>query len=391
MHFPNLNKLLCTVFAASGFLISGNVAADTLSDLESRVQSLEAKASAHSETAFNPSITAFGNFLGCFSTSETDSQDLTDCPNTFFFREFELDIRSPIGPFGKGSADGVVILAFEQEAPGVFHADLEEAYINLKPGGFQLKVGRFLSSFGRINRTHTHDLPQMTMPLSVIHFLGGHGFGQDGFSADIPLPSPGESNALTLNAEMLFGNLFESPSPPLAPKTGLPKFMGRLSWFFDLGNGHDMDIGASALLQPNENGPLFQLYGGDFNYRWRPYILGDKRSFLFGGEVYTALNGAERYFDMTPVGGFAFAQLQFNQRTYLGARYSYDQGATSTEKLNTTAGVFLTYYTTEFLRFRAAYERVSNEASFQNGRDQFLFELNFIFGSHPAEPYWVNR
>jgi hypothetical protein len=402
MHFVFPNKVLYTLFAAGAFLVSGNAAANSLvvesiesSDLTQRVEALEAKAQASSATAFNPSITAFGNVLGCFSPSATDSQHIHEgCPNTIFLRELELDFRATIAP----GVDGVVILALEQEHPGDFSAGVEEAYALLKPSYFEVKLGRVLSSFGRINRIHTHDLPQMTRPLSAINFLGEHGLAQDGASAEVLIPTPGESNALTLNAEVLFGTSFSKKqkaanegSLPLAGPNTLPKFMGRLSWFFDLGNGHDMDIGGSTLLQPRDGGPLFQLYGADFNYRWVPYILGAKKSFLLGGEMYAVNNGSNTYFDTLPIGGFAWTQLQLNQNTYFGLRYSYDQGVTKDHKLNTAAGVFLTYYTTEFLRVRAGYERVSNDIAFKDGRDQFMIELNFIFGSHLSEPYWVNR
>lgn len=396
MHFRNSNKILSTVFAASVLLNTGSAAADTLSvsqemvaDLQQRVIALETKSQANASSAFNPSITVFGNVLGCFSPSSTstDSQKYDGCPNSVFLREFELDLRADIAPH----VSGVVILSLGQEEPGHFHAGIEEAYALFKPGFGQIKVGRFLSSFGRVNRIHTHDLPQMTKPQSAVNFFGDHGLAQDGASAEFILPTPGESNALTLNTEIMFGTSFEHPMP-LAGKNALPKFMGRLSWFFDLGNGHDLDIGGSSLLQPrSEGGALFQLYGADFNYRWRPYILGANRSFLVGAEMFAAAHSEETYFGSLPIGGFAWTQFQINQAAYLGLRYSYDQGTNEASQINTSAGVFLTYYTTEFLRFRVGYERVANDVSFKDGRDNFLMELNFIFGSHPAEPYWVNR
>lgn len=444
MQFVIKNKVLL-VFAVGALLVSGSAAADSLEvkpeehvDLTPRIEALEAKVQAASATAFNPSITVFGNVMGCFSRQGAAASDASSdahghahdahekkehdhhghdhdhhghdhdhdahhhvhadadkktadshshgCSNGIMLREIEVDLRSPIAP----GVDGVVILAFGQESPGEFHAEVEEAYALLKPGFVQMRLGRILSSFGRINRIHTHDLPQMTRPDAALHFLGDHGFAHDGASAEFMIPTPGESNALTASAEVLFGN-FASETLALAGKSPFPKFVGRMSWFFDLGKGHDLDIGASALLQPRENGPLFQLYGADVNYRWRPYILGAKRSFLLGAEMFAANNGAQTFFDSLPIGGFAWSQVQLNENAYLGVRYSYDQGVTEDNKLNTAAGVFLTYYATEFLRARVGYERASHDIGFKDGRDQFMIELNFIFGSHPAEPYWVNR
>jgi hypothetical protein len=392
MPLVNSIKLLIPAFAACAFLISGNASAtpllpsgNELIELRKRVEELENKAdSAQRANIFNPSITAFGNVMACFGGPSTAAKPLkgdSACANQIFFREFELDFRASIDPY----ADAVVIVGMHQH-DGEFGVDVEEAYALFKPG-FQLKVGRFLSSFGRMNRVHTHDLPQMTRPASALNFLGDHGLVQNGVSAQFLLPSVGDSDALTLNAEVLFSER----SLPLAGNNDLVKLMGRLSWYFDLGDGHDLDLGGSALFQPRSAGEPFQLYGADFNYRWRPSILGDKRSFLVGGEMFVVNGASARLHDAFPIGGFAWTQLQLNQNAYLGLRYSYDQGITKDNPLNTTAGVFFTYYTTEFLRFRVGYERVSNDVAFKTGQDQFLFEMNFVFGSHPSEPYWVNR
>jgi hypothetical protein len=52
---------------------------------------------------------------------------------------------------------------------------------------------------------------------------------------------------------------------------------------------------------------------------------------------------------------------------------------------------YLSYYLTEFLRARVSYERRWSDLFTENNRNSFLFELNWVFGSHPPEPFWVNR
>jgi hypothetical protein len=56
-----------------------------------------------------------------------------------------------------------------------------------------------------------------------------------------------------------------------------------------------------------------------------------------------------------------------------------------------TYAAFLTYYTTEFLRLRLGYEHTKSDVAEMDGLDTGWLELNFVFGSHPVEPYWVNR
>jgi hypothetical protein len=55
------------------------------------------------------------------------------------------------------------------------------------------------------------------------------------------------------------------------------------------------------------------------------------------------------------------------------------------------AAGYLSYYTSEFLRFRAGYEHRWSDVAADNGINSFIAEVNVVFGSHPTEPYWVNR
>jgi len=130
-----------------------------------------------------------------------------------------------------------------------------------------------------------------------------------------------------------------------------------------------------------------QVYGLDANYKWKPFLQGDKHSFLLGGEFYLAPKEMSDKKIAYGLGGFGFAQYQFNQWLYLGVRYDYRHAFND---VGHAAGAFLTYYTTEFLRFRLGYEVVA-DIGFSNPKNNVMLEVNFVFGSHPVEPYWVNR
>ena len=62
------------------------------------------------------------------------------------------------------------------------------------------------------------------------------------------------------------------------------------------------------------------------------------------------------------------------------------------------ASAWIGLYTTEFLRFRFGFEHRERLAhggidpSHERGpNDTVFFELTWVFGSHPAEPFWVNK
>ncbi len=59
---------------------------------------------------------------------------------------------------------------------------IEELYINSRkfPGGFRLKLGKFKSSFGRINSQHAHQWDFMDIPLGYRVFFGKEGLIEKG-------------------------------------------------------------------------------------------------------------------------------------------------------------------------------------------------------------------
>jgi hypothetical protein len=393
---------------------NSNNLADLQEDMESlnsRIDHLERKVNTvpSRPNFFNPSITAFGNFITCFGQAGYPHGAHGLCESPFSFREAELDIRAVVDPY----ADAVLILAFE---PAHFHAhdhdhvhtdedafqvEIEEAYITFKkipffnsaPLGLQLKAGRFRTPFGRFNQIHLHDLPQLTPASSLQAFLGSHGLMRNGFSAQLLIPTPGDRNSMSLTLQILDGG---GLAFNLIDQTNWPAGLAHLSWFWDLEKGHDLELGLSAYLEHKPTGSNWpiQLYGVDANYKWRPFLFGDKHSFLFGGEIYgapkeinTNEGGGKTVFAF---GGFGFAQYQLNQWTYLGLRYDYRNLANNKEGNGHGVGAYLTYYTTEFLRLRVGYE-VMGEKDFSKPSNNLLFEINFVFGSHPVEPYWVNR
>ncbi|MFQ5654183.1 MAG: hypothetical protein ACE5GW_05590 [Planctomycetota bacterium] len=343
---------------------------------------------------FNPRITVFGNMVGRVDDKDVFNEDGDPIDDRFNLREVEIDLRAAIDPW----ADGVMIIAVESEVPEEFDTAIEEGYLLLKrlpvidsaPFGLKLKAGRFRAAFGRWNAIHTHDMPQTTRPLSLRTVLGEEGFVDNGLSAALALPTPGEANSLDLTLEALGGG-----NLPVAPGNAGedPALLGHLKWFWDLAPGHDLEIGASGYGGRSDAAGTLdaRLYGADITYKWKPFGGGEWRSFLVGGELFYADLERSGFSSGSPLGGYLWSQLQFSKSLYLGVRADLAQELDD-DSLETSAfGVFASYYTTEFLRFRLGYERFESDVAARDGLDTILFEINFVFGSHPVEPYWVNR
>jgi hypothetical protein len=152
-------------------------------------------------------------------------------------------------------------------------------------------------------------------------------------------------------------------------------------------------LGASAY---QENGPsTTRLYGADATYKWAPSEQRESHSFVAGGEIFS---GKHTYTDTSaaeitnsPYGWFGYIQYQTSYWLYLGARYDWVKEPANDQMVTKGFAAYASYYTTEFLRFRLGVERRLSDDPMQDNITSGIFEVNFVFGSHPTEPYWVNR
>ncbi|MFT5284483.1 MAG: hypothetical protein ACI8TQ_000640 [Planctomycetota bacterium] len=339
-----------------------------------------------SPTAFNPLISVVGTLLSRTDnlTILNDEGDAID--DSFRLSEVELDFRSAIDPW----ADGVVIGAIESEATGEYAFGIEEGYVVLKrlpftewtPLGMSLKVGRFRTAFGRINKVHTHNLPWSTRPLAVTQFLGHEGYLREGISGAFHLPAPSKSDSINLTVEMLSGGGIaidkEAPASHYAP-------LGHLAWFRELNAEHTLEVGLSARGGNRERA----LYGADFTYAWKPLGGGEWNSFIFGGEYF--LNDSDVPELDRARGSYLWAQNQLSRQLYLGARYDFVEELGDRSMDTTRSGLWLSYYTSEFLRLRAGVEHTNSDLAEIDGLKSVFVELSFVFGAHGSDPYWVNR
>ena len=374
--------------------------------LEKRFRDLENKInSATRSTApivFNPRTTAFINFAArADSRKVMDETGENEISNRFFLRGIELDLRAPVDPY----AEAVAIVSVENEAGKGFGIDAEEAYGLIKrlplldsaPLGMKMKIGRFRAPFGVNNRTHLHDMPWITRPIAVGKYLGTEhgdffegGFNPVGVDFDFFLPSPLPGSTFEMNADVLTaGDLGLSEGSAGRQ----PAFLGHLNLSTDWNNEHLLTVGASAY---SERGlPSTQLYGVDLTYKWSPVEQRESHSVVFGAEAFFGKHSFQDSTSTTltimPHGWYAFLQYQLSYWLYLGTRYDWVQEPTVGGSTLQSAGFYATYYTTEFLRFRLGIEHRTGAGSAMDGLNTGLLEVNFVFGSHPAEPYWVNR
>ena len=374
--------------------------------LEKRMRELENKIGAVSRATapivFNPRTTAFINFAARGDDKAVlDESGIAKIDNRPFLRTVELDFRAPVDPY----ADAVVILSLEDKAGTGFGVDAEEAYGVLKqlpilesaPLGLKLKVGKFRAPFGVNNKLHMHDLPWTTRPLIVSRYLGTEhgdffesGYNPVGVDFDFFLPNPVSGTTLEMNLDVVrAGELALLRSA----ESKQPGYLAHVNLSADWNNEHILVLGASGYREGGSNS--MSLLGFDATYRWAPSERRESRSFVVGGEAFfgrrSFQDSMNAEFVQKPYGWFAYTQYQLSYWLYVGARYDWLQEPAD-EKLTTKSwSLYGSYYTTEFLRLRLGFEHRQSDISAQDNRNTVHFEINFVFGAHPTEPYWVNR
>lgn len=370
---------------------------ERLFDLEAQVESLKSELSATKNqamqeraNAFNPSISVVGDVLGQHSFGQSfPISDHGGFSSGLFIREVELELRAEVDPF----ADALVAIGIGSHGDHV-HLHVEEAYARFKalpglgyaPLGMIIKAGRFKPAIGRLNRVHLHNAPQVYYPEALRTFLGDEGYSSQGLSLNLAF-NPSSKSALNIFAEGLFSSRL-----PLQDADAEEMASGvlHLWWHQELASDHFLDLGLSGLLgrQGKAHSGLFSLFSADIHYSFLPTGFGQDPLFLLGSEFYTANKETKSHW---PIGSFTWAQLRIFDGTFLGLLYDLAPKKLELDHFQHSLGAFLTYYTSEFLRLRLGYEHVMPNMNSFKGDERLMLSMIFILGSHPIEPYFINR
>ena len=379
-------------------------------DLKSEIADLAARLAASkpptSLNALNPQITAFLNAAARGDTRAVRTPSGSRLDGRPFLRTAEFDFRAAVDPY----ADAVAILAVEDQAGEGFSADVEEGYVVIKrlpilesaPLGLKLKLGRYRAPIGNANRLHMHDLPWTTRPLTISRMLGTEngeffesGFNPVGVDAEVIVPQIVKGVVMELNADVVDGGTIAIAGG----EHRHPGYLGHYNVFFTARDAHDFNFGISGYYEGGAH--RAGLVAADFLYKWKPIAAGEFHSVVLGGE----LMWADRRFSVDsdgdgvpdvearakPLSWYGFAQVQLSWHVYLGGRYDYAQDLVDDRISTKVAAGYLSYYTSEFLRFRVGYEHRWSDLAADDNVNSVLAEINVVFGSHPTEPYWVNR
>jgi len=348
--------------------------------------------------SFLPNISAIGNFYAAYFSGEPTFRFGHDPHSTGFgLQELELGIQSVVDPYFR--ADIFLSINFEEGL------DIEEAYMTSlfdMPLGLQLRIGEFLTKFGRFNPRHLETWSFVDQPLPYRRFIGGEGLRALGVEASVLLPLPAyvEVIASLQNSgnEQSFGG-----TDPFLGASGVG-FMETARVAVSFGGVDDAfggTFGVSAATAPNALSTA----------------ITEERSWLFGADFFMRIRprGPMRWVDLTAeyllrtaqvpgalvveAGLYAEIAWRISRNWELGVRgdhmgvpglvaYDAARPADPYAPADETRGtVAVTFYPSEFVRARLQYSIGTLEGRDDNPYHEAVFALKFNVGPHGAHPF----
>jgi hypothetical protein len=271
--------------------------------------------------------------------------------------ELEMVFDSYLNPYAKGYVVGSL---------GTEGLSLEEGYFTLLrglPGDIQLKGGKYRVGFGKLNPMHPHAVPFADRPHVLATYLpGGDSFNEIGMSASWRVPLPG-AFSLTASGDWLQGDTFRipraasgDPNDPLTldPVNGdrsaeaRPAFVGNLSGFGQIGERSGYEVSASATGGTNNvaAGTRTLIYDGAGKLKlWtaaNSYLLVQGEVLKLEREVASWDPTTPGYVSsqVTPLGGYVFADYEFDPRYDAGVLYEHYQQPTHDRVADQAFGAF---------------------------------------------------
>ena len=362
----------------------------------------------------NPDI----SLIGTFNTYMNFNKNTPDYGKLLFdVPSLELFIEGYLNPYARAAAN----IAFEE---GEFSA--EELYAQILRGlplDIQIKAGKYLLGFGKINTLHPHAWPFLDRPLWQQIYFSEEGFNDYGVDVNFILPTSDFYSTLDLGAysgnSMAINTAGEDANPGEVRGNSLI-FVGRLGSFFSLSDFNNLDVGLdasfgsyakSSFYVPDSVGfpeqMLKYFYGGiDFKFKYKPDSY---TSLIIQGEAILNNRDVIRGTETEPIvetistyGAFIYFDYQFIKQFSLGLKYDFTYGiigddysanTLSNDDQNKTQGIegWIGYYPVEeTLAFRLSTQYLFynlSDGTSRDGNTTITLQMIFSLGPHKAHQF----
>ena len=369
------------------------------------------------QSSINPDISLIGTF-NTFTNFIKGSPEYGKL--NFEDPEMEMFVDGYLNPFARASAN----LAYEGGQLGV-----EEIYGNIVRGlplDMQIKAGKFLVGFGKLNTVHPHAWPFLNRPLYQQVFFGEGGFNDTGVNFSFLLPTGDLFTNLDIG---IFKGASISPLTDFnAVDRGInPILVSRLGTFWPLDDYTNIEIGLSGSYgifskadlnstgntsaAPQQKSLNYFYSGIDFKFKYAPNAysvltlqgegLLNNRDALGTGS-YGINSSREIIRKISNSGAFIYIDYKFGKQFSVGAKYDYTAGimdseptffTLSNDSQNSTQGfeTWFSYYPVEETSvLRLGLQHLTfNYADGTERAGETKIQLQFLFslGPHKAHPF----
>jgi hypothetical protein len=329
---------------------------------------------------FNPAIGLVIDTVGSYTRDGGD----------FEFRSAELGLSATVDPFARAYA----FINGTQD-----NIEVEEAAIvtTSLPYNFTVKGGRFFADFGRLAHFHDHELPFVNRPIVLDQYVEGESQA-DGVEVSWLAPT---SQYLNFTAGMYnkIGAENERVSNSVPRTLQEFTYLGRAATFFNLGDAHSIDLGATVAYTPQvaiENGAQRQLWGVDLTYRYLPPGEASYRGLTWGTEV--LYNTERRPFETTiedvdtgelisetslkrrnAFGLYSYIEPRLSRRLSVGFQFEWVEALDPGVVTTTAFSPYITLWASEFQRIRLQYSNIAQPGGHDNAG---FVQWTVVLGSH---------
>jgi hypothetical protein len=285
---------------------------------------LSAANEAKTQTTINPDISAIGDIriFGHNDEARADDKDKLNLSDP----EMELMISGYLNPYARAD----FVLAWH----GEHNAEIEEAYATIMRGlplNMNLRAGKYLLEFGRLNPVHPHAYSFIKRPLTHSHLFGDHGLIDMAIQPSFMLPTGDIYTELMvglLKGDVLSGHHHEGETGEEheheEEEDRDPGFFGRLTSSLAVSELSELAFGGSilnsvyAFSEDSVNSEQFRswLFGGDVKYKYKPSRY---TSLQIESEGVVRINNLEEdEGDVTSYGAYGYLDYRFRQKYNAG-------------------------------------------------------------------------
>ncbi len=341
--------------------------------------------------SLNPDISLIADVaLGYFSDDAPLMVGGHDPNKTgFTLQQLELAVSAAVDPYFRFDAN----IVFSQ-----FGVEIEEVYATTLalPWNLQVRVGQFLTRFGRVNNTHPHTWAFVDQTLAIGKFFGGE--GNRGLGLELSWLVP----ALPWYVEII-GSATDAAGASTARSffggddlgvggIGDFQYTAAIKQFFPLSNNWSLFWGLSFAGGPNPTGRdnRSEIYGTDLYIKYRPITHGSYTIVSLQAEY---LLRRRQVPDDVLMDHGMYANLfwRFSRRWAVAARYEFVTGVDN-DYLDVAwagdrhrASANIPFWPTEFSRLRLQYGYDVPE--WRDGYHMVFLAMEFAVGAHGAHKF----